>query len=759
MNRRPIARYTDLTLALSAALVALLALWAAYAAAWPLAVDVGGSDRRFAVGFNEPELIGATSFRWTDGDSTLALPRPPSNLPALVALRLQNGRPEGQPPAQVAVSADVRELARLELRDNLFRTYYLLAPPEERLDWALRLRLAGDSILLAADPRPLGVVVDRVHLAPAGASVPLPSAWLTLWGAALGALGYAAPRLAGLGRWAALGCAAAGAVLVAALVAAMPLDVLPFVQRFAALAAVGCVGLLAARALVPLASGEHTADDRRPSVQGEHLPVLMAVAWWTLPLFQGFMIWDEAPGVGLAPQTIWIGAALCAALLLGLGGWYLARRPSREALAKRALVVLALFAGAHLVYNLWYAYTRQAPDFWILFRGAREWARGGSLYDLEAVVTNHFGHVFKVPPFYGMLFLPFVFQDGLTILLYHRIMNTALILATALVWLRMWRLPVLSLAGASTLILLNFRPLADTLAYGQIDLVLLLLLTLALWALRSERLAATGRWASHAPDVIAGALVALGTLFKIYPVVLLAFFVLKRRWGALLGFALGMLVCNGLALAVMGWEMHRIYLTQVLPNIGGTTSWVENQTISGFIARLADSPRDAEIFANGALQLLGTAISGAVVLVACGLTLRPAKADSTLFALQYGQFLLLMVLTVPAAWMHYQTLLFVPFAGLLLHLRGRRVALPRAAALALSFALIAYGNQWSFYDGTIMGALTIAGISYKFYGMLLLGGLLAAELLAGWQPLAWLRAARGGSPAPEGTLYETPIGQ
>jgi hypothetical protein len=25
------------------------------------------------------------------------------------------------------------------------------------------------------------------------------------------------------------------------------------------------------------------------------------------------------------------------------------------------------------------------------------------MYDIEAVLTNHFGHVFKVPPFYGML--------------------------------------------------------------------------------------------------------------------------------------------------------------------------------------------------------------------------------------------------------------------------------------------------------------------------------------------------------------------
>lgn len=792
-------RGSDLAAALAAALVALLALALGYGAAWPLAVDVGGGrDARFALGFNEPERTESVSFRWTDGDSTLALPRPPATAPAVLALRLQNGRPDAQPPAQVAVSADGRELARLTLTDNLFRTYHLLVPPAERLDWALRVDLAGDSILLPADPRPLGVVLDRASLAPAGA--PLPSAWVTLCAIALGALGYALPRLAGLGRGAALAFSTLLAALVAALIAALPLDVLPFVQRFAALAGVWCLGLVVARLLappiLPTNHGPPTRDEssavRRPlSVRGEHLPIYMAVAWWCMPLFQLAMIRDGAPGVGLAPQTLWIGAGLVLALA-GLGAWSyrsrardqqpethetpqhltsgerspvtdgpssVGRRP--RPVADYALVIFAAAAGAHLAYNIWYAYTRSAPDFWILFRGAREWARGGSLYDLEAVMTNHFGHVFKVPPFYGMLFVPFVFQDGLTVLLFHRVINTVLIALTALAWLRMWRLPVRSLAGAAVLVLLNFRPLADTIAYGQIDLVLLLLLVLALWALRvgdsgvrqaasesGQRHAGRGnaalaspRLTPHASSLSAGFLVALGTLFKIYPVVLLAFFVIKRRWWALAGFALGMLVCNGVALAVMGWEMHRVYLTQVVPNIGGTTSWVENQTISGVVARLLDSPREADIFTDAGLRLLGTALSGLAVLVACALTLRPAKRDSTLFALQYSQFLLLMVLTVPAAWMHYETLLFVPFAALLLHLRGRAVPLPRAGLLALSFALIAYGNQWSFYDGTIMGALTIAGVSYKFYGMLLLGGLLAAELLRGWQPLALLRQA------------------
>ena len=47
-------------------------------------------------------------------------------------------------------------------------------------------------------------------------------------------------------------------------------------------------------------------------------------------------------------------------------------------------------------------------------------------------------------------------------------------------------------------------------------------------------------------------------------------------------------------------------------------------------------------------------------------------------------FALVMVLTVPAAWMHYEALLFLPFAALLLHAREHPLGLTRTALLAIS---------------------------------------------------------------------------
>jgi hypothetical protein len=714
--------YRDVAYALVAALCALLAMSIANASVWPLVIDIGGRDARFAHGFHDPEtdVDAAIRFRWSDGDSTVALPRPPALNPSILTLRLPNGRPADMPSPHITLTINGGELTSFVVPDYRPRRCHLIIPPDERLDWALRIGIISDTITPPTDARALGVVVDSVALTPVRAPVTLPSLWTAICALMIGALGFALLRVVGLTSRVALTASVILALPIAASIALRPLETLPFVQRFAVILLIGCVGVILLRILVPFAP---ECERHVPAIPGVWLPVAMAIAWWMMPLFQLAMRWDEAPRVGLASQTLWIGAVLAGALVLAGSGWYGARGRTlplderRAHLARLVLILFALAATAHLIYNVWYAYTRQAPDFWILFRGAREWTRGGSMYDIEAVLTNHFGHVFKVPPFYGMLFVPFVTMDGLMVLLGHRMMNTLLIVATVLIWLRMWRIPFVSLSAAGLLIVFNFRPLADTLAYGQIDLVLLFLLTLALWALRSGR------------DTAAGALVALGTLFKIYPILLLAFFVVKGHWRALIGFVVGMAVCNSIAVAVIGWDEHLTYLTRVLPNIGGTTSWVENQTISGFLARLTDSPRSATIYQNEMVRLLGTFLSAVVSLAVCMLALRPTSRDSTGYALQYSMFLLLMVLASPAAWMHYETLLVVPFGALVLHLHERSVSLPYATLLALSFALIAYGNQWSFYDGTIHGILTIAGVSYKFYGMLLLGGVLAFEAL------------------------------
>jgi hypothetical protein len=717
--------------ALIAVVIGALLLGLAALLVWPLGFATATPQPRLLSGFHGIEQFADMRARWTRGEAEIALPRPPAGVPLALDFTLHNGRVGDQADPQVQLAADGRHFADFTLlrRIDGTRRYHVLLPPTTAADWAQRISISSDTLRPPGDRRDLGLVLVAVEARPLS-NPRLPAAWPLFWATVFGLAAYALPRAAGIKPGAALAFALLLASLLAGGAWLRPLEILPFVQRLAGLLLLGLAGLWLARRL----SGAGCDPIGRWTVPGAHLPIFLGIAWWLGLVYQFLMRADGASGVFPGRELAWIGSGLASGLLL-LAGWTLttgralAAEKCQSRLARWATALLVLAALLALAEQLRFAFTRSAPDFWILFRGTREWVRGGSLYDLEAVVTNHFGHVFKVPPFYAMFFAPLVFEDGRLVLLGHRIMNLLLLAGTVLSWLRMWKLPTISYAAAGVLILANFRPLVDTLAFGQIDLVLLFLLTLAFWALREQR------------DSLAGILIAAGVMFKIYPILLLAFIVVKRRWWALAGFVAGMLLLNGSAIAVIGWPMHRVYLFEVVPQIGGTTSWVENQTVSAFLARLVATPTEAFILDDRRIALAGLAISALGGLLACGLSLPASDRRSTGFALQYGQFLLLMVLAVPAAWMHYQTLLFLVFAALLLHFYKRRVSLLRAALLGLAFGLIGFGNQWTYYDGTVTGILTILGISYKFYGMLLLGGLLVAELLNELVPLQRSKAA------------------
>jgi hypothetical protein len=324
--------YRDVAYALVAALCALLSISIANAYIWPLVIDIGGRDARFAHGFHDPETDASATirFRWSDGDSTIALPRPPALNPSILTLRLPNGRPADMPSPHITLTINGGELTSFVVPDYRPRRCHLIIPPDERLDWALRIGIISDTITPPTDARALGVVVDSVALTPVRAPVTLPSLWTAICALMIGALGFALLRVVGLTSRVALTASVILALPIAASIALRPLETLPFVQRFAVILLIGCVGVILLRILVPFAP---ECERHVPAIPGVWLPVAMAIAWWMMPLFQLAMRWDEAPRVGLASQTLWIGAVLAGALVLAGSGWYGARGRSLPAMS------------------------------------------------------------------------------------------------------------------------------------------------------------------------------------------------------------------------------------------------------------------------------------------------------------------------------------------------------------------------------------------------------------------------------------------
>ncbi len=117
-------------------------------------------------------------------------------------------------------------------------------------------------------------------------------------------------------------------------------------------------------------------------------------------------------------------------------------------------------------------------------------------------------------------------------------------------------LDLLTGLGARRVALLTFLcifPLRTNFFGGQQHILVFFLLTLAAWLYFSKRPASSG------------AVLALAAALKIYPALLVFYFLRKRQWRALAGLVLGGLGLAALSLWLFGYEANRVYVWEVLP--------------------------------------------------------------------------------------------------------------------------------------------------------------------------------------------------
>jgi hypothetical protein len=113
------------------------------------------------------------------------------------------------------------------------------------------------------------------------------------------------------------------------------------------------------------------------------------------------------------------------------------------------------------------------------------------------------------------------------------------------------------LGGLRTLILvfLALEPLHTQFLYGQLHMLVLLLIVSSFWLYTNNRPTASG------------VALSLASAFKIYPILFVFYFVRKKQWRALLGLAGGSLLLALLSIVLFGMEVNREYLQQILPRI------------------------------------------------------------------------------------------------------------------------------------------------------------------------------------------------
>jgi hypothetical protein len=149
-------------------------------------------------GFYPPERAGDMTFAWTGRTATMALPGLDRRGLWVCAVRFRGGRSDPTPQPTVDLAVDGITLAR-RTATNTFDDLEVTAPSMPRPGLILTVTSSSTVIPGQADPRELGIQVDRFQCRPGGAGSALPpraaivKAMLTgaFFAAALGSIGVA----------------------------------------------------------------------------------------------------------------------------------------------------------------------------------------------------------------------------------------------------------------------------------------------------------------------------------------------------------------------------------------------------------------------------------------------------------------------------------------------------------------------------------------------------------------------------------------
>ena len=374
-----------------------------------------------------------------------------------------------------------------------------------------------------------------------------------------------------------------------------------------------------------------------------------------------------------------------------------------EKLIKRALACLFLLLYVPYLYQQGYQRAFQSPgDFPTLYWGAKlAFEEGRSPYVEGAfaeVAQRENRRIFPYlyPPPSLLLFYPFsaVTYDEAKVRLLV-VSHVSLLVFLYLFFVRIapfdpppggrWLA-----AALMTVFVLNYYPVADNFAWGQINLIVLALVCFAWLALKRG---------GHALSVAVP--LSLAILLKTYPVLLLPLLVMRRRYAAA-GAVVGLLALYALAAWwVLPQQLWGDWVRNVLPTGGyglrpfGLFLPVEpwNHSINGLMLFVQDrTPSLLGLRTSWLTRPLTYLLAGAVAAATVGVSYFSARRglSAKTLDLEFALFLLMTFLVAPLSWEHH--LVYALPAALFavdFLLRGRARG-PLAAAVVAALFVIAW---------------------------------------------------------------------
>lgn len=219
--------------------------------------------------------------------------------------------------------------------------------------------------------------------------------------------------------------------------------------------------------------------------------------------------------------------------------------------------LLLLWFGCTSMPHAWRALNADFPNYYITAHLLREHISTSRIYEWvwfqrqnDLLRTGQpFSAMQPLTPFSTLFMWPFASLAPLAAKHCWLILNAGMLLVTAWILRRIVALPWSRIA----LLIAASYPLQRNIFTGQLYVLLLFLIALALWM----------HLCSH--HVAGGALIAIAIGLKLFPALYLLYFLRKRDWRALTGAVAGGLGVAAVSIAAFGWQLNRLYLLQILP--------------------------------------------------------------------------------------------------------------------------------------------------------------------------------------------------
>ena len=346
-------------------------------------------------------------------------------------------------------------------------------------------------------------------------------------------------------------------------------------------------------------------------------------------------------------------------------------RPRPSALDNRRFrsVLLAIAGVPILATYLWQALVQPIffggylGDFQESYtRAAGRIASGLNPYDLCATIgcSEPTGPQYVMPPVLAWMLQPLVgVSSGVITVGAVLILNASLAL---FLWLTLKALRVedWQLAALLVLVALAFEPVIGNISEGQVNLILLGLSGLWLWAWVQENESRAQWWGGAALGAAAALKLIQG------PIVLLVLW--ARRWSMLVAAA-----AAGLVLWLAGAPQYLFeYLFKVLPVVSAGTGFFENHSPGGTLARLFDPDTFLTVRGSPAAARVLTVVIAVVVLLLTLAVLQPRATSAMGRALEAAAMVTATPLIASYSWGTHLVLLLLPMFVLITWALRRR---------------------------------------------------------------------------------------